>query len=123
MPRSAATALAVDALLVVVFAAIGRAEHERGNAILGALTTAWPFLVGLAVGWILVRQLGRRWALDLGAGITIWISTVFLGMVLRQVSGQGTAFSFIVVATLVLGAFLLGARLVRGWLARSSLSE
>jgi Protein of unknown function (DUF3054) len=43
-------------------------------------------------------------------GIGIWIATVAVGMALRAVSGQGTAVSFVVVATLVLGLFLIGWR-------------
>lgn len=108
-PRTA-LALLADAILIVVFAAIGRAEHERGNAVLGALETAWPFLVGAAAGWLLVTQLGRRLPIEVGPGITVWLCAVVIGMVLRQLAGLGTAFSFIIVATLVLGVFLLGWR-------------
>lgn len=118
MDRRTSLALAADALLVIVFAAIGRAEHERGNAVVGALETAWPFLVGTAIGWLLVTQLGRRMALDLGPGITVWLSTVIFGMVLRQIAGEGTALSFIVVATLVLAVFLLGWRAAYAWWLR-----
>ena len=42
----------------------------------------------------------------------IWLLTVALGMVLRVVSGQGTAAAFIVVALAFLGLFLLGWRLI-----------
>lgn len=120
MSPTAWKALAADAVLILVFAAIGRAEHDSGNPVLGVLGTAWPFLAGAAIGWLIVRQLGRREAIDVGPGITVWISTVLLGMVLRQLSGEGTAFSFIVVATLVLGAFLVGWRVgLAWWSARS----
>lgn len=115
MERRSFLALAADAVLVIVFAAIGRAEHERGNPVVGALETAWPFLVGTAIGWLLVTQLGRRTPLALGPGITVWFCTVFFGMVLRQIAGEGTALSFIVVATLVLAAFLLGWRAAYAW--------
>lgn len=121
--RRTSLALAVDAVLVLVFAAIGRAEHERGNAMLGALMTAWPFLVGTAIGWLLVTQLGRRVPIEVGPGVTVWLSTVFFGMVLRQIAGEGTAFSFIVVATLVLGAFLLGWRAAHAWWSRREASS
>ena len=47
----------------------------------------------------------------------IWLCTVTLGMILRVVSGQGTAAAFIVVALAFLGLFLLGWRLL-GRLAR-----
>jgi FtsH-binding integral membrane protein len=45
-------------------------------------------------------------------GIAVWLCTVALGMVLRVVSGQGTALAFIVVALVFLGLFLLGWRLL-----------
>ena len=38
----------VDLVLVVVFAATGRASHSE-NILSGLVHTAWPFLVGLAV--------------------------------------------------------------------------
>jgi hypothetical protein len=43
---------------------------------------------------------------------------VVLGMVLRVVSGQGTAVAFIGVALAFLGLFLLGWRLVAGLASR-----
>jgi hypothetical protein len=46
------------------------------------------------------------------AGIGAWLGTVAVGMVLRVVSGQGTAFAFVLVALGFLGLFLLGWRLV-----------
>jgi hypothetical protein len=47
-----------------------------------------------------------------------WLGTVALGMLLRVVSGQGTAPAFIGVALVFLGLFLLGWRLLArlGWL-------
>ncbi|KRF17453.1 hypothetical protein ASG90_07725 [Nocardioides sp. Soil797] len=116
-------ALAADLVLVLVFAAAGRAEHDKGNVILGVLDTAWPFLVGAGIGWLLVRQLGKREAIGIGPGITVWISTVLFGMVLRQLSGDGTAFSFIVVATLVLGVFLVGWRALARLLANRKATQ
>src|SRR3546814_669431 len=123
MSPRARLALAADLAMVVIFAAIGRAEHDRGNVVLGVLETAWPFLVGVLVGWLLVRLLGRREALDLGAGVTVVISAVVVGMLLRVVIGEGTALSFIIVATLVLGALLLGWRAISAWFAARSRND
>lgn len=108
-------ALAVDVALVLLFAGLGRAEHDRGNVVLGVLDTAWPFLVGLGVGWIVVARAGKRMPIGPGPGITVWFTTVVVGMACRQITGAGTAFSFIVVATLVLGAFLFGWRVILAW--------
>ena len=74
------------------------------------LTTAWPFLAGMAAGWLISLSIFRRVPLKVRAGATVVIATVALGMVIRGVTGQGTAFSFIVVATLFLGAAMLGWR-------------
>ncbi|QIX26692.1 DUF3054 domain-containing protein [Nocardioides sp. JQ2195] len=123
MSPRALKALVADLVLILLFAALGRAEHDRGNVVLGVLGTAWPFLVGALLGWILVRQLGRREAVAIGPGITVWISTVLLGMVLRQLSGAGTAFSFIVVATVVLGVFLVGSRAVVALIANRKVAR
>ncbi|WP_369688382.1 DUF3054 family protein [Actinomadura macra] len=47
-------------------------------------------------------------------GVGVWLVTVAVGMVLRVVSGQGTAFAFVVVALAFLALVLLGWRLVAG---------
>lgn len=116
--RHPVVAFLLDALLVVVFAAVGRASHAEVNAVLGVLSTAWPFLVGLVVGWVVVRALRKGWPTDFGPGITVWFSTVFVGMVLRRAVGEGTAASFVVVASLVLAVFLLGWRALVAYAAR-----
>ncbi|MBB2987655.1 DUF3054 domain-containing protein [Terracoccus luteus] len=113
-------ALLVDVVLVVVFAAVGRASHEEGNPVLGALATAWPFLVGTLLGWAVVRVSRRQWPLGVSPGVTVWVATVLVGMVLRQATGSGTALSFVVVASVVLAVFLLGWRAVIGLLGRRS---
>jgi peptidoglycan/LPS O-acetylase OafA/YrhL len=100
---------AIDVALVVVFVLIGRRNHDEGFAFLGMMTTLWPFLAGLAVGWLSMRA-WRSPTRVVWTGIGIWIATVAVGMALRAVSGQGTAVSFVVVATLVLGLFLIGWR-------------
>ncbi|MCQ4121479.1 DUF3054 domain-containing protein [Rhodococcus tibetensis] len=106
-------ALVLDVVLVVVFCAIGRRSHDEANALTGLVTTAWPFLSGLAVGWIATVALYRDKFdafLIVPTGLLVWFSTLVVGMLLRVVSGQGTAFSFILVAATVLAVFLLGWR-------------
>jgi hypothetical protein len=105
-----AVAAVVDALLVILFVALGRGSHDEGSAVGGTLRTAAPFLLALAAGWLLGR---RRWAtpLRIPFGIHLWGVTVVVGMALRHWAfDRGTAPAFIVVATIVLGAFLLGWR-------------
>ena len=116
--RRPVVAALLDVVLVVVFAAVGRASHAEANPVIGALRTAWPFLVGTGIGWVVVRVLRGRWPVEVGPGVTVWFSTVLFGMLLRHVTGAGTAVSFVVVASLVLAAFLLGWRAVAAFLAR-----
>ncbi|MDF2991226.1 MAG: hypothetical protein K0S37_1740 [Microbacterium sp.] len=106
--------LLVDAVLVVVFAAIGRATHDGdvlGPAGSGLATTAWPFLVALLVGWLV----SRAWRAPLApvrVGLPVWAVTVAVGMVLRALSGQGVAVAFVIVASITLAVFLIGWRTV-----------
>jgi hypothetical protein len=110
-PRSAAPivfALVVDIVLVVAFAAAGRASHDE-QVLVGLIGTAGPFLIALLAGWIAARA----WRAPLAAvrtGIPVWAVTVVGGMLLRALFGQGTAAAFIVVAVLTLGAMLVGWR-------------
>ena len=39
-----------DVLVVVVFAAVGRANHHESDGVAGIWHTAWPFLVGTGCG-------------------------------------------------------------------------
>ena len=117
----AVTGAVLDVCCVGAFVAIGRASHSEGDALAGLARTAWPFLAGLAVGWLCTRAWRRRGAL-VPVGVGVWISTVGVGMVLRVVSGQGTAAAFIVVALAFLGLFLLGWRWLAGRLTTSSSS-
>lgn len=110
--RSPALALVLDAVLVVVFAAIGRATHDGdvlGPSGSGLATTAWPFVAALLVGWLVTRAWRRPTAV-VRTGLPVWAITVALGMVLRALSGQGVAVAFIIVATLTLALLLLGWR-------------
>jgi len=109
--RSVRLAVLLDCLCVLVFVIIGRASHAKGEALGGIASTAWPFLAGLAGGWLAARA-WRGPFLLWPAGVGAWLGAVALGMVLRVVSGQGTAFAFIGVALAFLGLFLLGWRLV-----------
>ncbi|SEB47824.1 Protein of unknown function [Paramicrobacterium humi] len=104
-----AAALVIDIVLTLVFAIIGRASHAEALDVAGVLGTWWPFLVALLVGWI-VSLAWRAPLRIVRSGIPIWIITVAGGMLLRVVSGQGTALPFIIVATIALGVFLLGWR-------------
>jgi peptidoglycan/LPS O-acetylase OafA/YrhL len=106
-PAVAAAALA-DAILILVFAAIGRDAHQRGDVVIGVFLTAWPFLAGAALAWLAARA--WRHPLSLPMGVAIWLGAVGGGMVLRAVTGQTVVFAFVIVALLSLGLFLVGYR-------------
>ena len=114
--RHAVRALAVDLLAVVVFASIGRRSHAEGLTAGGVVATAWPFAAGTLVGWAAVRG-WRAPTSVVATGVPVWLATVAVGMVLRRVTGAGTAVSFVIVATVVLAVLLLGWRAVaaRRW--------
>jgi hypothetical protein len=103
----------IDLGAVVLFVAIGRAAHRHGETPVGLWSTAWPFLVGLAVGWLVLRA-RRRTGVSLVDGAVVAVTTVGVGMLLRVWTGQGTAVPFIAVALGFLGAVMLGGRFVGG---------
>lgn len=120
-----ALAFGADVLIVLGFAAAGRSTHDSGGSVAGTLTTAAPFLLGLVVGWAAILLIRRRPpTVDAGtssgissptslvAGITIWATTLIFGLGLRILLGGTAALPFILVAMAVLGAGLIGWRLV-----------
>lgn len=119
--RSLAPVALVDLVLVLVFAAIGRASHDEGLDLAGLVTTAWPFVAGWLVGWVLVLLVpaARTRPYGLPAGVLVWLPTVVVGMLLRVASDAGVQTSFVVVATIVLGVFLLGWRGIAALVRRS----
>ena len=106
--RPVALALVADAVCVVVFCTIGRRSHAEGLSVAGIAETAWPFLAGAGVGWLLSR--GWRRPVTLApTGIVVWVCTIVVGMLLRKATSQGVSPSVVVVASRVT------AVLLRGW--------
>src|SRR6056297_1764404 len=105
-PDRVAIAAGVDTALVTVFVAIGRRNHDEDPGIAGLVTTAAPFLLGLAAGWVVARAWNKPF--DLRTGLVVWPVTVVIGMLGRRIVGDGTAVSFVVVATLFTGVTLVG---------------
>lgn len=119
----------LDAVAVLVFVLIGRANHNDGFAPLGVIQTLWPFLAGTAVGWSIayvyshVRSsdwFGRDFRPErlIPDGLFIWFCTVTVGMIMRYILHQGVEISFIIVASIALGVFLLGWRAVAASMLR-----
>ncbi|BCT76275.1 hypothetical protein SCMU_21170 [Sinomonas cyclohexanicum] len=109
--RTAALAAVADLVVVLGFAATGRATHNLDSPVLGVLATAWPFVVGLAAAWAALR-LWRRPLSAWPTGVVVWLGTYVIGMLLRWVSGGGMAVPFLLVALGTLGVFLVGWRAV-----------
>ncbi|HEX2284643.1 MAG TPA: DUF3054 domain-containing protein [Mycobacterium sp.] len=107
--RPVLVALATDVVCVVVFCAIGRRSHAEGVTLVGIAETAWPFLSGTAVGWLLSRG-WRSPAAVMPTGVVVWACTVAVGMLLRRLTSAGVAPSFVVVASLSTALLLLGWR-------------
>jgi peptidoglycan/LPS O-acetylase OafA/YrhL len=105
--------LLVDVVAVLVFCALGRRSHAEGLTIGGVATTAWPFLAGTLLGWLLSRGWRRPTAVA-PTGVIVWLSTVVVGMLLRKASSAGVAASFVVVAATVTALLLLGWRAAVG---------
>lgn len=101
---------AIDVVLVLIFALSGRSSHEESLTFTGILQTAAPFLIALTV----LTALSRPWTSHSRiwpTGVLIWVGTVVLGLALRVLFGATAALPFIIVATIVLGVFLIGRRI------------
>ena len=109
MKRSSALAALADIVGVLVFCTIGRRSHAEGLTVAGVADTAWPFLVGTAIGWLLIRGWRRPTAVA-PTGLVVWASTVAIGMLLRKATSAGVAVSFVVVASAATAVLLLGWR-------------
>jgi hypothetical protein len=102
--------IAIDLVLVLVFAVVGRASHGEALTPGGVLLTGWPFLVGCLIGSVLASLvLTLSWFRE---GVLVWAITVVVGMLLRGITGGGLAVGFLIVATIVLAVFLVGWRMV-----------
>jgi DUF3054 family protein len=117
MKRSSALAALADVVGVLLFCAIGRRSHAEGLTVAGVAATAWPFLVGAALGWLLSRA-WRRPAAIVPTGIVVWLCTVVVGMLLRKATSAGVAVSFVIVATAATAVLLLGWRVTVAALRR-----
>jgi hypothetical protein len=117
MKRRSTVAALADVVGVLVFAAVGRRSHAEGLTVTGVAETAWPFLVGTAVGWLSSRGWRRPTAV-VPTGLVVWVCTVAIGMLLRKATSAGVAGSFVVVASAATAVVLLGWRVAVAALRR-----
>lgn len=117
--RDLVLALVADVAVVLLFAAVGLASHNDGEvSSWGVTMVALPFLVGLAIAWLVTLA----WRAPLAAartGLPVWAITVVLGLAGRFLLGEGIALPFVIVATLTLLVLLVGWRLLAGSLRRA----
>ena len=108
----------VDVVLIVVFSTFGRGAHSEGLGAAQVWGTAWPFLAGLVVGWLILLAT-RRDPGGLGSGVLVWSASLVVGMVIRGIGdGRVPHWSFIVVAASVTAIFLIGWRAIRAAVLR-----
>ncbi|MEJ2577489.1 MAG: DUF3054 domain-containing protein [Kineosporiaceae bacterium] len=108
--RATLTSIGVDGAAVVVFAVAGRLVHGEPMTVAGMAGTAWPFLVGLGLGWAGLVGLRLHPRRRLAAALPI-TGTVLFGLLIRRlVQTTGTPFAFVVVTVLVVSLLLLGWR-------------
>lgn len=98
-------ALTYDIVLVFVFAAVGRLAHGQDLSLLGA--TAWPFVMAAIVGSLVSTWRDGPWWVQ---GLTAWLITTTIGLLLRLVSGGSVEFSFVLTTAAVLALLLIGWR-------------
>ena len=109
--RQIVIALSLDIFSVLLFVAIGRRNHNESAGISGVVEVALPFLIALICGWLVTRAWQKPDATK--NGVVIWLVTVVLGLLLRNlIFDRGTATPFVIVATVVLGVLLVGRRLI-----------
>jgi len=105
------SAYLIDFISVLIFVMIGRHTHKDANSLSGIFTTMWPFTVGLLFGWLFIEWRNRT-STTKSSGLLIALFTVAIGMILRVISGQGTALAFIIVALAFLTFLFIGWRML-----------
>lgn len=103
-------------LAVLVFAVVGHSSHAEEVDVFGVLTTAAPFLLGLLLGWLVVRA--WRAPLRLPVGVAVWAGVVIVGLGVRAAFTHRLPLTFVLVAAASLALFLLGWRAVARLIAR-----
>jgi hypothetical protein len=118
-PTTVTFAAAADVLAVLVFAAVGRSSHAELADALGVLTTAAPFLLGLLLGWLVIRA--WRAPFPLPVGVAVWACTVIVGLGVRAAFTHRLPLTFVLIAAASLALFLLGWRAVARLTLRSTI--
>ncbi|WKK60481.1 DUF3054 domain-containing protein [Corynebacterium sp. P3-F1] len=116
MKISSPVAIALDTLAIAVFALLARIAHQTEEMPLnftGWLSTLWPFLVGVALAWVIVTLSSDRGGENKGEdkGWLIWLITVATGLIIWGIRNQQLPhWSFVVVASVMSALLMLGWR-------------
>lgn len=103
-----------DIISIALFALLARAAHRSPDmpfTFVGVLDTMWPFLLGVAAGWLVLR--GRKLAGNavLPDGLIVWVTTVVVGLVIWGIrNAKVPHWSFVIVASVMSALLLLGWR-------------
>lgn len=109
--RTRLTSLAFDAVSVLALVVVGTRNHDTDTGVAAVLGVGVPFWIALGAASFL-PVVGRDPRSN-RAATTVWLGTVTLGMVLRNVVfDRGTATPFVIVAALFLFAAMFGWRAV-----------
>lgn len=116
MNRDAARALALDVICVMALVVIGTRNHDTDTGFTGVMSVGAPFIVALVAVHAVLLATNKQ-----SMTVAVWLGTVGIGMVLRNVVfGRGTALAFVIVATVFLGASMFGWRAAVARRARST---
>lgn len=106
--------LSADVGAVLLFAFLARIAHRSESMPLTVFTwldTAWPFLLGTAVGSVLVATFGWQAWRVFPSGVVIWLITAVSGLTIWSIrNGHVAHWSFIIVATTMSGMLLISWR-------------
>lgn len=106
----AIAALGVDVAVVLAFVTLSRLSNGQSVRPDGVLGTAWPFLVGLVLGWVLTRS--WQITVTLYSALGVFACTFAVGIAFRRITFTGAQPSFVAMAFSVLSVLLLGWRLL-----------
>ncbi|AZA12569.1 DUF3054 domain-containing protein [Corynebacterium choanae] len=114
-PYPARIVFSLDVVSILLFALLARLAHRSslGFSISGWLDTAWPFLLGVVISWVIIAVAKLRPSAIAPTGIIVWLVTVATGLTIWGLRhGAIPHWSFILVASTVSGVLLLGYRAV-----------
>lgn len=103
-----------DVIAIILFALLARLAHNSEAlpfSVQGVADTAWPFLIGLALGWaVIVCAKMQHWRVA-PAGVTVWILSVITGLSIWGIRHDALPhWSFIIVASVMSFILIIGWR-------------